>query len=102
MNERIDSSTNFPNLHGVRWPSQRWNTVSHDPDFTAATPFGAFRSQQERSWPPLRRQSAGWPLEQRTKKFKDHKMAASRIWARIEGLGEAATPEGETEKPKPG
>jgi hypothetical protein len=62
-----------------------------------ATPFDSFASQKE-----LARLVAGWPAErfvaiwnglpgvEPVKKFKNAKIAASRIWERIQSLGEAA------------
>ena len=64
-----------------------------------ATPFDSFASQKE-----LAGLVAGWPAErlvavwnglpgvEPVKKFKNTKIAASRIWERIQSLGEAATP----------
>jgi hypothetical protein len=72
-----------------------------------ATPFDSFASQKE-----LADLVAGWPTERLValwnslpgvapeKTFKSAKTAASRIWERIQGLGEAAKPEAETAKPK--
>ena len=78
-----------------------------------ATPFDSFASQQE-----LADLAAGWPAERLlavwnslpgvtpVKKFTDRKTAISRIWARIEGLGEpvpgtsATTPEPKTTNPR--
>jgi hypothetical protein len=71
------------------------------------TPFDSFTSEQE-----LAELAAGWPAERLlailnslpgekpTKKFKDATTAASRIWARIQSLGEAAKPEVAPAKPK--
>jgi len=73
---------------------------------TTTTPFDSFASQQD-----LAELIAGWPTERLlavwnslpgvtpAKKFKDHKGAASRIWERIQDLGEAAKPETEPSKP---
>ncbi len=67
---------------------------------TTATPFDSFSTEQE-----LAELAAGWPTdrlvailnslagEKPVKKLKDPKAAISRIWARIQGLGEAAKPE---------
>ena len=67
-----------------------------------ATPFDSFASQKE-----LAGLVAGWPAErlvaiwnglpgvEPVKKFKNSKIAASRIWERIQGLGEAAKPKEE-------
>jgi Protein of unknown function (DUF3489) len=64
-----------------------------------ATPFDSFASQKE-----LAELVAGWPAERLVaiwnslpgvtpaKKFKDRTTATSRIWERIQGLGEAAKP----------
>jgi hypothetical protein len=71
-----------------------------------ATPFDSFASQKE-----LAGLVAGWPAErlvavwnglpgvEPVKKFKNTKIAASRIWERIQSLGEAATPVAEPAKP---
>ena len=68
-----------------------------------ATPFDSFSTQQE-----LAELIAGWPAERvlacwnalpgvtPTKKLKDPKIAASRIWERIQGLG---APEPQPEQP---
>ena len=67
-----------------------------------ATPFDSFSSQKE-----LAELVAGWPAErlvaiwnglpgvEPAKKFKDRTTAISRIWERIQGLGEAAKPKEE-------
>jgi Protein of unknown function (DUF3489) len=72
-----------------------------------ATPFDSFGSQKE-----LAELVAGWPAErliaiwnglpgvEPVKKFKNAKIAASRIWERIQSLGEAAKPAAEPAKPK--
>src|ERR1022692_4476972 len=64
-----------------------------------ATPFDSFASQQE-----LADLAAHWPAERllavwnslpgvtAVKKFKDRNTAISRIWARIQGLGEPVAP----------
>jgi hypothetical protein len=64
-----------------------------------ATPLDSFASQKE-----LAELAAGWPAErliatwnglpgvEPVKKFKNAKIAASRIWERIQSLGEAAKP----------
>ncbi len=75
---------------------------------TTATPFDSFSTEQE-----LAELAAGWPTdrlvailnslagEKPVKKLKDPKAAISRIWARIQGLGDAAKPEPEpAAKPK--
>src|SRR5580704_16156081 len=71
------------------------------------TPFDSFATQQE-----LAELAAAWPAERfvaiwnslagvvRVKKFKNTKTAISRIWARIQGLGETAKPAAEPAKPK--
>ena len=71
------------------------------------TPFDSFATQQE-----LAELAAAWPAERfvaiwnslagvvRVKKFKNTKTAISRIWARIQGLGEAAKPAAEPAKQK--
>ena len=63
------------------------------------TPFDSFSSEKE-----LAELAAAWPAERlvaiwnslagvtAVKKFKDKKTALSRIWERIQGLGEAAEP----------
>ena len=70
------------------------------------TPFDSFASEKE-----LAELIADWPTERLlacwnalpgvtpAKKLKDPKTAASRIWARIQDLGEAAQPEPEATKP---
>ena len=72
-----------------------------------ATPFDSFASQKE-----LAGLVAGWPAErliaiwnglpgvEPVKKFKNAKIAASRIWERIQSLGEAAKTAAEPAKPK--
>jgi hypothetical protein len=72
-----------------------------------ATPFDTFASQKE-----LAELAAAWPAERLVaiwnslpgvkpvKGFKSANAAASRIWERIQGLGEPATPEAEPAKPK--
>jgi hypothetical protein len=72
-----------------------------------ATPFDSFASQKE-----LAGLVAGWPGErliatwnglpgvEPVKKFKNAKIAASRIWERIQSLGEAAKPVAEPATPK--
>jgi hypothetical protein len=71
------------------------------------TPFDTFASQKE-----LAKLAAAWPAERLVaiwnslpgvkpvKAFKSTKAAASRIWERIQGLGEPAKPEAEPAKPK--
>jgi hypothetical protein len=73
------------------------------------TPFDSFSSQKElaelaKAW-PAERLVAIWnsltgvtPVES----FKSSKTAASRIWDRIKGLGDAAKPEAAPAKPKAG
>jgi hypothetical protein len=71
------------------------------------TPFDSFSSQKE--WAEL---VTGWPAERLiavwnslpgvapVKRFKNNKAAATRIWGRIQGLGETAKPEAEPARPK--
>jgi hypothetical protein len=74
-----------------------------------ATPFDTFASQKElaelaAAWPP-ERLVAIWnslPGVKPVKAFKSAKAAASRIWERIQGLGEGAKSEAEPTKPKAG
>ena len=70
------------------------------------TPFDSFTSEQE-----LADLAAGWPAERLValwnslpgvapvKRFKNVQAAASRVWKRIQSLGEDAQPEPEAEKP---
>ena len=72
-----------------------------------AAPFDTFASQKE-----LAELAAAWPAErlvavwnslpgvEPVESFKSAKTAASRIWGRIQGLGEPATPDAEPAKPK--
>ena len=72
-----------------------------------ATPSDSFSSQKE-----LAELVTDWPAERLvviwnslpgvapTKKFKDRKTAVSRMWERIQNLGEAAKPKAEAAKPK--
>ena len=72
-----------------------------------ATPFDTFASEQD-----LAKLIAAWPAERLVaiwnslpgvtpvKRFKTSNAAASRIWERIQGLGEPAKPEAEPAKPK--
>ena len=72
-----------------------------------ATPFDSFSSQKE-----LAGLVTGWPAErliaiwnclpgvEPVKKFKNAKIAASRIWERIQNLGEAAKPAAEPAEAK--
>ena len=75
---------------------------------TTATPFDGFSSEQE-----LAELAAQWPADRLVaiwnslpgvtpaKKFKDHKTAISRVWKRIQGLGEPEKPKAkQPEKPK--
>src|ERR1017187_8847640 len=74
-----------------------------------ATPFDSFSSQKE-----LAELAKAWPAERLVaifnsltgvtpvESFKSNKAAASRIWERIKGLGEAAQPEETPAKPKAG
>ena len=71
------------------------------------TPFDSFGSEAElaelaKAWPAERLLAIlnSLPGEKPAKKLKDPKTAVSRIWKRIEGLGEAAQPEPEAEKPE--
>jgi len=76
---------------------------------TTTTPLHSFASEQElaelaASWPP-ERLMAVWdslPGVTPVKGVKNTRGALSRIWARIQGLGEAAAPEAEPAKPKVG
>jgi hypothetical protein len=73
------------------------------------TPFDSFASQKE-----LAELAKAWPAERLVaifnsltgvtpvESFKSNKAAASRIWERIKGLGEAAQPEETPAKPKAG
>jgi len=73
------------------------------------TPFDSFTSEKE-----LAALAAAWPAERLVaiwnslpgvkpvKAFKSAKAAASRIWERIQGLGEPAKPEAQPAKPKAG
>jgi hypothetical protein len=75
---------------------------------TTAAPFDSFASQQD-----LAELAAGWPAERLValwnslpgakpvKSFKTAKVAASRIWSSIQGLGEDAKPEAKAANPKP-
>jgi hypothetical protein len=73
----------------------------------AQTPFDSFTSQDElaelaKTWPAERLLAIlnSLPGEKPAKKLKDPKAAIARIWARIQGLGEAAQPEPEAAKPR--
>jgi hypothetical protein len=74
---------------------------------TTATPFDTFASEHElaelaAAWPP-ERLVAVWnslPGVKPVKGFKSSNAAASRMWERIQGLGEPAQPEAEPAKPK--
>jgi len=86
-------------------------TVFASPEEAAAataTPFDSFTSEQE-----LAELTTGWPADRLlaiwnslpgitpVKKFKDRKTAISRIWSRIQTLGESEEPKPEsTAKPK--
>jgi len=71
------------------------------------TPFDSFASQKD-----LAELLAGWPAErlvalwnslpgvEPVERFKSAKAAANRVWARIQGLGEAAKPEEKPTKSK--
>jgi hypothetical protein len=72
-----------------------------------ATPFESFSSQKELAglvagWPDERLIATwvGLPGVEPVKKFENAKSAASRIWERIQSLGEAAKPAAEPAKPK--
>jgi len=72
-----------------------------------ATPFDSFSTEQELAelatqWPAERLVAIlnSLPGEKPVKSFKSAQAAASRIWKRIQGLGEAAKPEAEPAKPK--
>jgi hypothetical protein len=72
-----------------------------------ATPFDSFSTEQElvelaAQWPVERLVAIlnSLPGEKPVKKLKDPKTAASRIWKRIQSLGEAAQPEPEATKPE--
>jgi len=76
---------------------------------TTTTPFDTFASQKE-----LAELAAGWPAERvvaiwnslagvvAVERFKSTKTAVSKIWARIQSLGEAAKPKAAAAKPKAG
>ena len=73
-----------------------------------ATPFDSFSTEQELAelaaqWPAERLLAIlnSLPGEKPVKKLKDPKTAASRIWKRIQSLGEAAQPEAEAAEPEP-
>ncbi len=79
---------------------------------TTATPFDTFSSRQDladliATW-PAERLVAIWnalPGVAPVKRFKTSNVAATRIWARIQGLGETAEPKPEPQpaaKPKAG
>ena len=93
-------------------------TIDNDKNITAfgsaeeaaaatTTPFDSFASQKD-----LAELLAGWPAERRialwnslpgvepVQGFKSAKAASSRIWGRIQGLGEAAKPEAAPAKSK--
>src|ERR1035441_9124436 len=86
--------------HGVRHPRG-----SHRHDYH---PFDSFSSLKD-----LGELAAGWPAERLAaiwnslpgakpvKSFKTAKVAASRIWSSIQGLGEDAKPAAKPQKPKP-
>ena len=74
-----------------------------------ATPFDGFSTEHELAelaaqWPAERLVAIlnSLPGEKPVKSFKSAQVAASRIWKRIQGLGEAAKPETEPAKPKAG
>ena len=89
------------------------NITAHaTPDEAAAstaTPFDSFSSQKElgelaKAWPAERLVAIFNSLTGVTpvESFKSAQAAASRIWKQIQSLGEAAQPEAEPAKPKPG
>jgi hypothetical protein len=89
------------------------NITAHaTPEEAAAattTPFDSFSSQKElvelaKAWPAERLVAIFNSLTGVTpvESFKSNKAAASRIWERIKGLGDAAQPEAEDAKPKAG
>src|SRR5260370_33816599 len=73
----------------------------------AATPFDSFTNEKE-----LAELIAAWPAERLVatfnslpgvtpvRRFKTSNAAASRIWKRVEGLGDAAQPETAPAKPQ--
>jgi len=70
------------------------------------TPFDSFTSEQELAelaagWPPERLLAIlnSLPGEKPVKKLKDAKTAVARIWARIQGLGDATKPATEAAQP---
>ena len=73
----------------------------------SSTPFDTFSSQQDlaelaKAW-PAERLVATWnslPGVAPVKRFKTSNVAATKIWDRIQGLGEAAQPEPEAPKPE--
>jgi len=76
---------------------------------SAQTPFDSFASDQElaelaAAWPAERLLAVlnSLPGEKPLKKVKDPKTAISRIWASIQGLGEATKPEVAPAKPTAG
>ena len=89
------------------------NITAHaTPEEAAAattTPFDSFASQKElaelaKAW-PAERLVAIWnslPGVTPVESFKSNKAAVGRIWARIQGLGDAAQPEAAPAKPKAG
>ena len=75
---------------------------------TATTPFDSFASQQElaelaAAWPTERLVAIlnSLPGEKPVKTVKDAKAAVSRIWARIEKMGQSAEPQPEPVPAKP-
>jgi hypothetical protein len=89
------------------------NITAHGtPEEAAAattTPFDSFASQKElvelaKAWPAERLVAIFNSLTGVTpvESFKSNKAAVSRIWQRIQGLGDAAQPEAEDAKPKAG
>jgi hypothetical protein len=73
------------------------------------TPFDSFSTQKElaelaKAW-PAERLVAIWnslPGVAPVESFKSNKAAVGRIWARIQGIGDATEPEAAPARPKPG
>ena len=75
---------------------------------TAATPFDSFASEQElaelaKAWPTSRLVAIwnGLPGVTPVTRFTDRKTATGRIWKRIQGLDDAATPDATPAPTKP-
>jgi hypothetical protein len=85
-------------------------TAFASPEEAAAsspTPFDIFASDQDLAevaaqWPAARLVATwnGLPGVTRVEKFQDRKTAVSRIWKRIQGLGESVAPATPPSKPK--